>query len=64
MDGCVTKKGTAEVRWDVRHDLGEVCAWAGRSDELQTEKGQLRDWTRIGIDQVGTRTVGCDVGRE
>lgn len=48
VDRCVAKKGTAEVKRDVRHDSGEVCSWESSSDELQTEKSQRWDWARSG----------------
>ena len=57
MDRCVAEKDTAEVKWDVRYDFGEVCPLTSRSDDMETEKSQLRDRIRIGIDWTRTSTL-------
>ena len=57
MNRCVAKKDTAKMRWDVGHDLSEVCPWAGGSDELEAEKSQLWHWARVRVDQARTDTV-------
>lgn len=66
---CVAKKGTAEVKWDKGHEFGEVCSPTGSSDELETEKSQLWDRARIGVDHARTNTLwrrrrGCDARGE